>query len=80
VAIHIGEDVLDEDLAPELLAEKADIAPDHGTEVEQHRRRARRQQRQELAQRFGREDRIVGDDVGAGSSRFLIGAPRRKTI
>ena len=42
VPIEIGEDVLDENLAAELLAEEADVAADDRAEIEQHRRLARR--------------------------------------
>ena len=41
VPIEIREDVLDENLAAELLAEEADVAADDRPEVEQHRRLAR---------------------------------------
>src|SRR5688572_14596038 len=48
VTIQIREDVLDEDLASELLAEKTDVAADHRAEIEQNRRFARRERGQEL--------------------------------
>src|SRR5258707_534554 len=66
VAIEIREDVLDEDLAPELFAEEADIAADHRPQIEQDGRLARRQAREELAKGLGMENRIVG-----GSRRSL---------
>src|SRR5206468_9608740 len=59
VPIEIGEQILDEDLASQLLAEEADVAADDRTEVDEYRCFARRQARQELAQRLGREHRIV---------------------
>ena len=60
VPIEVGEDVLDENLAAELLAEEADVAADDRTEIEQDGQLARRQRCQELAEGFGGENRIVG--------------------
>jgi hypothetical protein len=59
VAIDVGEDVLDENLAAELLAEKADVAANDRSEVEQRRRFARGQRREKLPQRLGGENGIV---------------------
>ena len=59
VSIDVGEDVLDEDLAAELLAEKAHVAADDRPEIEQHRRFARGQRGEEFPERFGGKDRIV---------------------
>ncbi len=71
MAIEVGEDVLDEDLAAELLAEEADVAADDRTEIEQDRRFARRERLQKLAQRLRGEDRILDDPteaaMGSGS-------------
>src|SRR5204863_8735040 len=60
VAIDVGEDVLDEDLAPELFAEIADVAADDRSEIEQDRHLARRHGLQELVKGFGGKNRIVG--------------------
>jgi hypothetical protein len=36
VALDVGEQILDEDLAPELLAEEAHIGARHRAQIEQH--------------------------------------------
>ena len=80
VAIEIREDVLDEDLAAELLAEKADVAADDRPEIEQHRRLARRQRGEKLAERLGGENGIVdgrdAEPCGRTSDSLLRGAMR----
>jgi hypothetical protein len=53
VAVQIGEQILDEDLAAELLAEEADVGADDGPQVEEHRRLAPREAGQALAERLG---------------------------
>ena len=58
VAIEIGEQILDEDLAAELLAEEADVGADDGPQIEEHGRLAAREARQELAERLGRKQRL----------------------
>ena len=81
VPIEIGEDVLDEDLAAELLAEEADVAADDGPEIEEHRRLARREGRQELAERLGGENSGSASDAGCrvgGSDSLLRGARRSR--
>src|SRR5438874_1435666 len=52
VPVEVGENVLDEDLAAQLLAEEADVAADDRAEIEEDRRFARGQRRQELAERL----------------------------
>ena len=38
VVLDVGKEIVDEDLAREPLAEKADVGADDGTEIEQERR------------------------------------------
>src|SRR4051794_19719375 len=45
--IEIGKNILDENLAPELLAEKTDVAADDRAQIEQHRRSIRGERGQE---------------------------------
>jgi hypothetical protein len=81
VPIDVGENILDEDLAPELLAEKADVAADDRTEVEQHGRFLRRQRRQEFLEGLGREDGIVsGGRRRSWSAKLGVALPGRETI
>ena len=49
VSIEIGVDVLDKDLAAELLAEEVHVAADDRSEIEQDRGFLRRQRRQEFS-------------------------------
>src|SRR5207342_2029228 len=53
--VEVGVDVLDENLAPQLLAEEADVPADDRTEVEQNGRFALREGGQKLAKGFRRE-------------------------
>src|SRR5207247_912646 len=50
VSIEIREDVLDENLAPELLAKERDVAADDRAEIEQDGQFARRETRQEFSE------------------------------
>ena len=59
VPIEIREDVLDEDLAAKLLAEKAHVATHDRAEVEEYGRLANREGGKKLAEGFGAEDWIV---------------------
>ena len=60
VPIDVREQILDEHLAAELLAEERDVGADDRAEVEQHRRLglAGRQRGEELRERLGRDDRL----------------------
>ena len=75
MAVDIGEDVFDKNLAAQLFAEKAHVAADDGTEIQQDRQLARCQRAQKLLEGFGGEDRIIdrhrraGTDVQLGLSR-----------
>ena len=53
--LEVRVDVLDEELAAEAFAEKVDVGADDRAEVEQDRRLAVRQRRQELAEGLGRQ-------------------------
>ena len=53
VPVDVGVEILDEDLAPELLAEERDVGPDDGAKVEQHGIGAAGERRQELPERLG---------------------------
>src|SRR5262249_4394134 len=80
VTIDVGEDVLDENLAAELLAEKADVAADDRAQVEQDRRLPRRQAREKLSQSFGREDGIVDHRRCGERMRIRLGLARREAV
>src|SRR5438270_88709 len=67
VAIDVGKDVLDENLAAELLAKKADVAPDDRAQIEQDGRIVGRKARQELAESLRREH--LGLDAAVGTDR-----------
>lgn len=74
VPVEVGKDILDSNLAPELLPEERDVGSDDRSEIEQDRRFPRRQAGQELAQGLGREHNLVGRRdgnrrVGFGLSR-----------
>ena len=56
VAIDVLRQILDDDLAAELLAEETDVGADDRTEIEQHRLRARAQAGDETRQHLGRMD------------------------
>jgi hypothetical protein len=60
VPVEVGKNILDSNLAPELLPEEADVGSDDRSEIEQDRRFPRRQAGQEFAQRLGREHNLVG--------------------
>jgi hypothetical protein len=60
MTLEVREDILDEDLAAELLAEKADIAADHRPEIEQHREFARGERLKKFLKGFGGEKGILG--------------------
>ena len=62
MAIDVGENVLDKNLATELLAEKAHVAPDDRAKIQQHRRFACCQRGEKFLEGFGGENRIVGGD------------------
>ncbi len=53
ITIEIGEQIFEDDLAAEALAEERDVRADDRPEVHQDRRFARRQGRQEFSQRLG---------------------------
>ena len=59
VAIDVGAQILDEQLAAEALAEKSHVRADDRTEVHQHWRFRLRQRREKLRQRLRRHDNIV---------------------
>src|SRR5262249_7813393 len=80
VAIDVGEDIFDENLAAELFTEKADVAADDRTEVEQHRGIAGGQAGEKFSQSFGREDGIVGDSLCAEGMRFKLALARRDAV
>src|SRR4029079_15728078 len=52
VPVDVGVEILDENLAPELLAEVRDVGPDDGAKVEQHGIRTARPRREELPHRL----------------------------
>src|SRR6185503_7392361 len=54
VPLEVGVQILDEYLAAQRLAEKGQVRPDDGTQVEQHRRVQRGERPEELLQRLGR--------------------------
>jgi hypothetical protein len=81
MAIEVREDILDEDLAAELLAEKADVAADHRAEVEQHRELARGQRLKKFLKGFGGEKGIL--DLGRGEAlgpNLGVAPARRESI
>jgi hypothetical protein len=80
VAIEIREDVLDENLAPELLAEEADIAADDRAEIEQHGRLARREAGQEFPEGFGAENGIISRARLSLGTRVGLVFPRSEAI
>ena len=81
VAIDVGKDVLDENLAAELLAKKADVAPDDRAQIEQDGRFVGRKARQELAESFRRENRILGRGRrGTTGPFFRLTTARAKTV
>jgi hypothetical protein len=59
VPVDVREEVLDEDLAAELLAEEADVAANDRAQIEHHGRGVRRESCQKLAECLGRKDRVV---------------------
>src|SRR5262245_44976026 len=59
MTINVGKNVFDEDFAAELLAEETHISADNGTKVEQDRRLAGRQPRQEFSKSFRGEYRLA---------------------
>ena len=61
--IDILEEVLDQNLAAQLLAEERDVGADDRTEVEQQRLRFRAQAREKLGERLGGMDGRVGAAV-----------------
>src|SRR5262249_50711123 len=63
VTLELCVDVFDENLAADLFAKKADVAADDRAEIDERRRFAPRQCREEFSQRFGREERFVGGHV-----------------
>ena len=63
-AIDVLEDVLDENLAAQFLAEEGDVGADDGTEVEQQRLRLVVQAGEKLGESLGRMRRRVGAALG----------------
>jgi hypothetical protein len=55
MTVEIREQIFNEDLAAQLLAEKADVAADRRPEIEQDRGLAAREARQEFPERLGRK-------------------------
>jgi hypothetical protein len=81
VAIEILEDVLDENLAAETLAEKAHVFADHRPQIEQDRRVLPRERRDKLAQRLGGKHGIAGGRRGgARDARIAIHFARRDEV
>ena len=78
--IDIGVDVLDEDFAPELLAEEVDVAADDRPQIEEDRRLTAGQRGQEFAESLRREDRVVPRQRRGGDTRLRVRTPRRETI
>ena len=74
VTIDVGVEILDEQLAPETLAEEFDVASDHGAEVEEYRRRVRRESGQELGEGFGGQNGSIGAARGIRRRTCLAGA------
>src|SRR5205085_8549968 len=79
MAFELGVDVFDEDLAADLFAKEADIAANYRTQIDDRRRLARRQCRQQLAQRLGGKQRFVGWNVERRTN-LRLGATRRDAI
>ena len=71
IAIEIAEQIFEDDLAAETLAEKRDVRADDRSEVHQDRGLARCQARQKLSQRLGGKH-LAGVCDGGGRSRRLV--------
>ena len=59
VTLELGVDIFDEDLAADLLAEEADIAADDRAEIDERRRLAAGQRRQQFSKGFCGEQRFI---------------------
>ena len=71
VPVEIGEEILEDDLAPETLAEEGDVRADNRSQIHQDRTLARDQSRQEFPKRLrGKHLPFAGE--GGGRSRRLI--------
>src|SRR3954465_4035001 len=77
MAIEVREDILDENLAAELLAKETDVAADDRPEIEQDGRLLRGERGQKLPKGFRGKDGVV-DRIRGGEVR--IGSTRRETI
>src|SRR5262249_2172741 len=80
MAFDVSEDVLDEDLASELLAGKCDVAAEDGPQMDEDGRLTRRDRAEEFAQRFGRKGRILGRRHGDRRGHDRLAAARREAI
>ena len=83
VTIDVLRQILDDDLAAELLAEEAHVGADDRTEIEEHRLRARAQARDEARQHLRRvHGRIGRTDIGVGvfltATREQVGERHRR--
>jgi hypothetical protein len=59
VTVEIRKEVLDVDLAVQLLAEEGDVRSHDGTEIQQDRRGTGAEAREKLAQRLRVDDRAL---------------------
>ena len=76
VPVEVGEQILDEQLAAEPLAEERDVGADDRAEIDEHRRlRLAGERREELREGLGRDDRLVAARDGRVAGRVgLAGA------
>src|SRR6185436_21079978 len=64
MTIDVLRQILDDDLATKLLAEKTDVGTNHGTEIEEYRLRAGTQAGNETRKHLGRVHRCIrGTDL-----------------